>query len=118
MIVLIGFMGAGKTTVGRLLAARLGLPFADTDVIIEQRAGRPIREIFATEGETGFRALEHQVTARLLAGSETVLALGGGAVAASGHPACPARARRRLPRSRLCGVDGPGRPGRVPADAA
>jgi len=84
VIVLIGFMGAGKTTVGRLLAARLGLPFADTDVVIEQQAGRPIREIFATEGEPGFRALEHQVTAGLLAGPQAVLALGGGAVQ---HPA-------------------------------
>ncbi len=84
MIVLIGFMGAGKTTVGGLLASRLGLPFADVDVIIEQRAGRPIREIFAAEGEPGFRALEHQVTAGLLAGPGAVLALGGGAVQ---HPA-------------------------------
>ena len=84
MIVLIGFMGAGKTTVGRLLASRLGLPFADTDDVIEQRAGRPIREIFAAAGEPGFRALEHQVTAELLGGPEAVLALGGGSVQ---HPA-------------------------------
>ncbi len=60
MIVLIGFMGAGKTTVGQLLADRLGLPFVDTDLVIEQRAGRPIREIFAADGEPGFRALEHR----------------------------------------------------------
>ena len=80
MIVLVGFMGAGKTTVGRLLAAQLGLPFTDADAVIEARAGRPIREIFTTHGEAGFRALEHQVTAELLAGPETVLALGGGAV--------------------------------------
>jgi shikimate kinase len=84
VIVLIGFMGAGKTTVGRLLASRLGLPFADTDVLLEQRAGRPIREIFAAAGEPGFRALEHQVTAERLAGPEAVLALGGGGVQ---HPA-------------------------------
>lgn len=79
MIVLIGFMGAGKTTVGRLLANRLGLPFADSDVVIEQRAGRPVRDIFATEGEPAFRELEQQVIAELLGGPDMVLALGGGA---------------------------------------
>jgi len=87
MIVLVGFMGAGKTTVGRLLAGRLGLPFLDTDTVIEQRAGRPVREIFAAGGEPAFRALEHQVTAELLAGSPAVLALGGGGVQ---HPATAA----------------------------
>jgi shikimate kinase len=84
MIVLVGFMGAGKTTVGRLLADQLGLPFTDADLIIERQAGRPIPEIFATQGEAAFRALEHQVTAGLLAGPEAVLALGGGAAQ---HPA-------------------------------
>ncbi len=79
MIVLVGFMGAGKTTVGHLLAAELGLPFADSDQVIEQRAGRPIREIFAEDGEAAFRALEHQVIAELLDGPDLVLALGGGA---------------------------------------
>jgi shikimate kinase len=84
VIVLVGFMGAGKTTVGQLLAARLGLPFTDADVSVEERAGRPVREIFTAQGEVGFRALEHEVTAELLAGPETVLALGGGAAE---HPA-------------------------------
>lgn len=79
MIVLIGFMGAGKTTVGHLLAEKLGLPFVDTDLVIEQRVGRPIREIFVTDGEPAFRSLEYQVTAELLAGQDAVLALGGGA---------------------------------------
>ena len=79
MIVLVGFMGAGKTTVGNLLAARLGLPFADSDDVIERRAGRPIRQIFAADGEPAFRALEHQVIAELLDGPALVLALGGGA---------------------------------------
>src|SRR5271166_7021653 len=72
-------MGAGKTTIGHLLAAKLGLPFADSDQVIEQRAGRPIRQIFAEDGEPGFRALEHQVIAELLDGPELILALGGGA---------------------------------------
>ncbi len=79
MIVLIGFMGAGKTTVGTLLAARLGLPFTDSDQVIESRAGRPIRQIFAEDGEPAFRALEHEVIAGLLDGPPAVLALGGGA---------------------------------------
>ena len=79
MIVLVGFMGAGKTTVGGLLAAELGLPFADSDQVIEQRAGRLIREIFAEDGEAAFRALEHQVITELLDGPDLVLALGGGA---------------------------------------
>ncbi len=84
MIVLVGFMGAGKTTVGSLLAARLGLPFGDVDMIIEEHAGRSIREIFAADGEPAFRALEHEVTAELLRGHPAVLALGGGAAE---HPA-------------------------------
>lgn len=84
MIVLVGFMGAGKTTVGRLLADRLGLPFADSDLVIEQRTGRSVRDIFATDGEPAFRVLEQQVIADLLAGPDAVLALGGGAAE---HPA-------------------------------
>ena len=79
MIVLVGFMGAGKTTVGHLLAARLGLPFVDSDQVIEQQAGRPVRQIFAQDGEPAFRALEHQVITGLLDGPDLVLALGGGA---------------------------------------
>ncbi len=79
MIVLVGFMGAGKTTIGQLLAERLGLPFTDSDQVIEQRAGRPVAQIFAEDGEPAFRALEHQVIADLLDGPALVLALGGGA---------------------------------------
>jgi shikimate kinase len=84
VIVLVGFMGAGKSTVGRLLAAKLGLPFTDSDHVIEERAGKPIRRIFADEGEPAFRDLEHAVIEGLLAGPDAVLALGGGA---AGHPA-------------------------------
>lgn len=79
MIVLVGFMGAGKTTIGNLLSARLGLPFADSDQVIEQRASRPVRQIFAEDGEPRFRALEHQVIAELLDSPGLILALGGGA---------------------------------------
>jgi shikimate kinase / 3-dehydroquinate synthase len=84
MIVLVGFMGAGKTTVGHMLAEQLGLPFVDSDLIISSRAGRSIREIFAADGERAFREFEHQVTAELLRGQDAVLALGGGGVE---HPA-------------------------------
>ena len=79
MIVLVGFMGAGKTTVGHLLSERLGLAFVDSDQVIEQRAGRPVRQIFAEDGEPAFRALEQQVIASLLDGPDLILALGGGA---------------------------------------
>ena len=81
MIVLVGFMGAGKTTVGRLLAAKLGVPFTDSDHVIEQRAGKPIARIFADDGEPAFRQLEHEVIVDRLRGADAVLALGGGAAA-------------------------------------
>lgn len=80
MIVLVGFMGAGKTTVGGALAARLGLPFLDSDQVIESARGRRVQEIFAREGEAAFRALERSTIAGLLGGPDAVLALGGGAV--------------------------------------
>ena len=63
--VLVGFMGAGKTTVGRIIAERLGQPFVDSDVLIEQRHGRSIRDIFDTQGEGYFRELEHATIADL-----------------------------------------------------
>ena len=94
MIVLVGFMGAGKTTVGHLLSERLGLPFADSDLIIEQRSGRSVPQIFAEDGEPAFRSLEHQVIADLLDGPALVLALGGGAAE---HPGT----RDRLARARV-----------------
>ena len=80
MIVLVGFMGAGKTTVGRLLAGQLELPFTDADAVIEERAGCLVPQIFTRRGEAGFRALEHETIASLVAGPPAVLALGGGAV--------------------------------------
>ena len=80
MIVLIGFMGSGKSTVGRLLAGRLGLPFVDVDDVIERRAGASIADIFRARGEPLFRSLERDVTAEVMSGPEAVVALGGGAV--------------------------------------
>ncbi len=78
-LVLIGLMGAGKTTVGRRLAHQLGLPFLDADAEIEAAAGYSIEEIFARHGEVAFRDGERRVIARLLSGAPMVLATGGGA---------------------------------------
>jgi shikimate kinase len=79
-IVLIGFMGCGKTTVGRELARLLGRRFVDLDAFIEQRTGLGVSEIFARHGEAYFRALESQAAAELSAQREIVLSVGGGAV--------------------------------------
>jgi shikimate kinase/3-dehydroquinate synthase len=78
-IVLVGLMGAGKTSIGRRLAARLGLPFRDADQEIELAAGCTIPELFARYGEAAFRDGERRVIRRLLAGDPMVLAFGGGA---------------------------------------
>lgn len=79
-IVLTGFMGTGKTTVGKLVAERLERPFIDMDVLIVERAGMPIPQVFRTQGETAFRALESQVCRELAAQSGLVIATGGGAL--------------------------------------
>ncbi len=78
-IVLVGMMGAGKSSIGRRLAARLGIPFVDADAEIEKAAGMTIAEIFSAHGESYFRAGEARVIARLLEGGPQVLATGGGA---------------------------------------
>jgi shikimate kinase len=78
-VVLVGLMGAGKTTVGRRLAQRLGLAFLDADVEIEKAAAKTIPEIFAEHGEAYFRDGERRVIARLVADGPLVLATGGGA---------------------------------------
>jgi shikimate kinase len=79
-IVLVGMMGAGKTTVGRRLAKAIGLPFHDADAEIEKAAGMSVAELFEKHGEASFRRGETQVIARLLAGGPIVLATGGGAL--------------------------------------
>ena len=78
-IVLVGMMGAGKTTVGRRLATRLGRHFVDSDEEVEKAAGMSIEEIFASRGEADFRAGEQRVIARLLKEQDLVLGTGGGA---------------------------------------
>jgi shikimate kinase len=77
-LVLTGFMGAGKSTVGRLLAARLGWNFLDLDTHLEQRAGLSVPDIFALHGEPRFRRLESSALASALRTTSTVIALGGG----------------------------------------
>ncbi|GAB3253688.1 shikimate kinase [Alteromonas gracilis] len=92
-VVLVGTMGAGKTTVGRLLAERWGVAFRDTDHDVEERAGTTVSEIFVDQGEAAFRAMERDAVAAALSEHDGVLALGGGAVldpasreALAGHP--------------------------------
>ena len=77
-LVLTGFMGAGKSTIGRLLASRVGWTFLDLDTHLEQRAGATIPEIFALHGEARFRRLESTALASALTHRSTVIALGGG----------------------------------------
>src|ERR1700754_2055008 len=78
-VVLVGMMGAGKSTIGRRLAARLRLPFLDADIEIVAAAGMPIPDIFETHGEPHFRDGEARVIARLLDSGPAVIATGGGA---------------------------------------
>jgi shikimate kinase len=79
-LALVGLRGTGKSTVGRILAERLGRPFADADVELARRAGRSIRAIFDELGEPAFRDLEEETLAELTMGSPLVLATGGGVV--------------------------------------
>jgi shikimate kinase len=77
-LALIGFMGAGKTSVGRFVAEQLHFDYLDTDELIVSRTGRSIAEIFKTDGEPAFRALEHQTVGELASRTKTVIATGGG----------------------------------------
>jgi shikimate kinase len=79
-IVLIGFMGTGKTTVGKLLATELDFQFVDADALIESKAGKSITQIFQSEGEGYFRKLEASLAEELAAGDHQVIATGGGFV--------------------------------------
>lgn len=99
-VVLVGPPGAGKTTVGQVLAARLAVGFRDTDADVEAVAGKPVAEIFFDDGEQAFRRLEQAAVAAALAEHDGVIALGGGAVLAAETRALlteedPLRASRR-----------------------
>ncbi len=78
--VLIGTMGAGKTTVGRLVAERLGVGFADSDQLVEERVGKSVQDVFVDDGEAHFRAVERETVAWALEHHDGVLSLGGGSV--------------------------------------
>ena len=84
-LVLVGFMGVGKSTLGQGAARALHRPFADTDALVERRAGRAIPAIFAAEGEEAFRALEAAAILQLTRGGGRVLATGGGALGRPGN---------------------------------
>lgn len=79
-IVLVGVPGAGKTTVGKLLAKKLDLEFFDSDLVIESKAGKSVSDIFTQDGEPAFRQLEHDTILELLDTNDAVVALGGGSL--------------------------------------
>jgi shikimate kinase len=79
-VFLVGFMGSGKSSVGRLLAEKLGMPFCDLDAAIERRAGKAVSGIFASDGEVAFRQLEHEELSALTASADHVVACGGGVI--------------------------------------
>jgi shikimate kinase len=79
-LVIVGAPGAGKTTVGRLLAERWQVPFVDSDLLVEAEAGRPVADVFVVDGEDAFRAMERGAVASALVDHDGVLALGGGAI--------------------------------------
>jgi len=83
VLVLVGPPGAGKTTIGRILARRLGVGFTDVDALVVERAGKSISDVFLQDGEPAFRELEREVVAEALDGVDGVLALGGGSVLAA-----------------------------------
>ncbi len=84
-VALIGYRGSGKTTVGALLAIKLGRPFVDTDALVVEAAGRSIAEIFASEGERAFRQREQSAIDRAVNQPPAVISVGGGAVAVDGN---------------------------------
>jgi len=79
-VILAGFMGTGKTSVGRRVALALGRTFVDTDALVEARAGRSVAEVFATDGEARFRDMEREAVADAVAMGDAVIAVGGGAL--------------------------------------
>jgi len=80
VVVIIGAPGAGKSSIGRRVAQRLGLSFVDSDALVEARAGKPVADIFVSDGEEAFRALEREEIAHTLETFDGVVSLGGGAI--------------------------------------
>lgn len=78
LIFLVGFMGCGKSTIGRRVARRLGYDFVDTDSVIEQKSGRSVSEIFASAGEEAFRRMEREAIEEIPSGGDVIVATGGG----------------------------------------
>ena len=91
-VAIVGLMGSGKSAIGRRLAGRLGVPFADSDLLVEEAAGMPVPRIFELRGEAVFRELEREAVAAVLQAPPSILATGGGAFL------CP-KTRLRLKRS-------------------
>jgi shikimate kinase len=87
-VILVGFMGTGKSTVGKLLAKKMGWRFTDIDEWIETEQQMPIRELFRIHGESYFRALESKALSELLAADKQIVATGGGAVLAEENRSC------------------------------
>ena len=116
--ILIGPPGAGKSTVGPLLAGLLGAEFLDTDAVVEEAAGKPVSDIFISDGEAAFRELERGPPwPRTVASHRGILALGGGAVMDPGTRQLLAGQPRGLPGDRLRRRRAPDRPGRAPPAA-
>ena len=120
-VVLVGFMGSGKTSVGRVLARRLGYLFEDMDRRIEERTGRTIADIFREDGEEAFREMECEEARALVSLPRRVVAAGGGAFTRPGHAGAPPGGgahRLATVRPRADSRAGPGRrlppPGREP----
>ena len=84
-LVLIGYRGCGKSSVGRIIARQIGWDFLDTDELIERQAGRTIAAIFSADGETTFRKLERRAVEQSLRGMQQVISVGGGAVLSQGN---------------------------------
>jgi shikimate kinase len=105
----VGLPGSGKSTIGRRLAKALGVDLLDTDMAIEQRTGRTIADIFATDGETEFRRIEENVVRAALAEHDGVLSLGGGAVTSPG--VCAALAGHTVVYLEINAVEGVRRTG-------
>lgn len=84
-LALIGFMGAGKSSVGRMVAAQLNYDLIDTDELIERRAGKTISRIFAEDGEPAFREIEHQLVAEMAGWRKTIISTGGGLAASDAN---------------------------------